>query len=740
MSANSKNGEEQTGGKKSRHPFNEPLYQKIYAMKRAADVRHSMHESMAYTRALSTLQKYPLPIISAAQAGQLEGFGPKVQSVVESLLKSTHANYFDKDYADRKYKALEEEFKQQQVIAEEKELQKSLIKVKSKDLSKEIQYKREHPHEPKLFSEGSAVLMGLASRGDGRLQGLAAYIDRLGWSWAKYISKRLNANVEKLEQRGFVKYTGEDKESVELTESGREVADYHSLLIKVAQPTQQLPIHEVDNESEDAPATPDNKIVEEAERCHSQPVIKTPGLLSRQISKLDWFSQQLGELKQFALSDSESKENSITAYSYISRSRENSVRKVPPRLGLDSASKHMQVLEEMLLPNDEFMVESSNAYGSQTQPVLACSANKVSVSGFATPLPRSISFPTPLTAGVSAPNSQQTGSEVKSKDKRKKKKKGIASGDTSVSEQSEGISSQSVSRTVNPNIFTSITANQSLPPVPYPRVGISSQSILSRLTSSLTLCIDNREKKRVPTAGEESNYFIDKLETLGVKCENRNLPLGDFLWIVQDASTRAVEGTIVERKQIRDLLGSVLDGRYEEQKNRLKLSGAHRVIYIIEGDPKTLSGSDRKTVETAIHTTRVFNKFTVVVTPSIQATVKTLRSIHTAVVSSVVSKAKASIEEGQSTVSYLCTFDDFNQYMRRKDVQTVGSLLGGFVGQLKGFGKEYSEKIRRRFQTMRALCEFLNGPDRDKQAIEQFLQDFTKDQRQRLQTSFIWTE
>ena len=40
---------------------------------------------------------------------------------------------------------------------------------------------------------------------------------------------------------------------------------------------------------------------------------------------------------------------------------------------------------------------------------------------------------------------------------------------------------------------------------------------------------------------------------------------------------------IIERKLVSDLLSSITDGRYEEQKTRLKLSGMQRVIYLIEG-------------------------------------------------------------------------------------------------------------------------------------------------------------
>ncbi len=42
---------------------------------------------------------------------------------------------------------------------------------------------------------------------------------------------------------------------------------------------------------------------------------------------------------------------------------------------------------------------------------------------------------------------------------------------------------------------------------------------------------------------------------------------------------------IVERKTADDLAASIMDGRYEEQKFRLKNCGINNVIYLVEGSP-----------------------------------------------------------------------------------------------------------------------------------------------------------
>lgn len=59
----------------------------------------------------------------------------------------------------------------------------------------------------------------------------------------------------------------------------------------------------------------------------------------------------------------------------------------------------------------------------------------------------------------------------------------------------------------------------------------------------------------------------------GVRCETRQLPLGDMLWIAKrpdDPTSEVLLGYIVERKTASDLASSIIDGRY---------------AYVMEGRP-----------------------------------------------------------------------------------------------------------------------------------------------------------
>ncbi|CAH8518961.1 unnamed protein product [Dicrocoelium dendriticum] len=77
------------------------------------------------------------------------------------------------------------------------------------------------------------------------------------------------------------------------------------------------------------------------------------------------------------------------------------------------------------------------------------------------------------------------------------------------------------------------------------------------------------------------------LQSLGVDCESRALPVGDFLWVVRWVDERgeiseAVLDYIVERKRMDDLASSIVDGRFQEQKYRMKRTQISHPIYLIE--------------------------------------------------------------------------------------------------------------------------------------------------------------
>lgn len=58
-------------------------------------------------------------------------------------------------------------------------------------------------------------------------------------------------------------------------------------------------------------------------------------------------------------------------------------------------------------------------------------------------------------------------------------------------------------------------------------------------------------------------------------------------------------------KQIEDLEGSMRDGRYEEQKYRLRRCGLTRIAYLVEGSPSQARMASGKSVRFAMVATQV---------------------------------------------------------------------------------------------------------------------------------------
>lgn len=105
----------------------------------------------------------------------------------------------------------------------------------------------------------------------------------------------------------------------------------------------------------------------------------------------------------------------------------------------------------------------------------------------------------------------------------------------------------------------------------------------------------------------------------------RKLHVGDFLWIAQhkvDKSNELVLPYIIERKRLDDLSQSVKDGRFHEQKFRLKQCGVENVIYLIENHSSGKScGLPFETLLQAATNTQIHTKFQVKFTESCQHTV-----------------------------------------------------------------------------------------------------------------------
>uniref|UniRef100_A0A673HC70 Crossover junction endonuclease MUS81 n=1 Tax=Sinocyclocheilus rhinocerous TaxID=307959 RepID=A0A673HC70_9TELE len=137
----------------------------------------------------------------------------------------------------------------------------------------------------------------------------------------------------------------------------------------------------------------------------------------------------------------------------------------------------------------------------------------------------------------------------------------------------------------------------------------------------IVLCVDFIE-----TTGGSSGRkqeLVKELQRNGVTFDVRKLNVGDFLWVAREKVTpvpgqlrppvgkELVLDYIIERKRMDDLCGSIIDGRFREQKFRLKRCGLRKPIYLVEecGSVAAHLSIPESTLQQAIVNTQVVDGF-----------------------------------------------------------------------------------------------------------------------------------
>uniref|UniRef100_A0A3B3CZT4 Crossover junction endonuclease MUS81 n=1 Tax=Oryzias melastigma TaxID=30732 RepID=A0A3B3CZT4_ORYME len=133
--------------------------------------------------------------------------------------------------------------------------------------------------------------------------------------------------------------------------------------------------------------------------------------------------------------------------------------------------------------------------------------------------------------------------------------------------------------------------------------------VLAPGSYEILLCVDFIET----TGQHRKQELVKELQRNGVHFDVRKLNVGDFLWVAREKMLRAPAGRelvldyIIERKRMDDLCGSIIDGRFREQKFRLKRCGLRKPIYLVEGGTAAAShlSLPEATLQQAIVNTQV---------------------------------------------------------------------------------------------------------------------------------------
>lgn len=190
---------------------------------------------------------------------------------------------------------------------------------------------------------------------------------------------------------------------------------------------------------------------------------------------------------------------------------------------------------------------------------------------------------------------------------------------------------------------------------------------------------------------------LKKLTESNVKHEVRKLNVGDFLWIAQnktDKSKELVLPYIIERKRLDDLSGSIKDGRFHEQKFRLKQCGVANVVYLIEShlkNGKVQCGLPFTTLLQAATNTQIHSKFQVKFTENIQ---------HTMLYLTVMTSFIDNIFKNKAPVKFqMMEFKSFNQSAVKQRKCTVRETFIKQLLALKGLSVDIALEISKTYPT-----------------------------------------
>jgi len=252
----------------------------------------------------------------------------------------------------------------------------------------------------------------------------------------------------------------------------------------------------------------------------------------------------------------------------------------------------------------------------------------------------------------------------------------------------------------------------------------------------------------------DRDYISGELKKLGVVPAIRSLPLGDVLWVAvanpqysdklkaaniaegEEGNLEIVLEHIMERKRLDDLIYSIKDGRFHEQKFRLTKSGIKHVTYLIEEYSLSAERSDKygESLESAIAGMQVVNGYFVKQTTKLDDTIqylarmtKTLKAMYEKKEVYVVPCQAIEVEAVSIILERVrklaperiigMTFPVFGAMCDKSDSMTLRDVFLKMLMATRGVTGEKAVEIQKLWPTPRAFTEaYANldcGPARD---------------------------
>uniref|UniRef100_A0A3P9JGL4 Crossover junction endonuclease MUS81 n=1 Tax=Oryzias latipes TaxID=8090 RepID=A0A3P9JGL4_ORYLA len=255
--------------------------------------------------------------------------------------------------------------------------------------------------------------------------------------------------------------------------------------------------------------------------------------------------------------------------------------------------------------------------------------------------------------------------------------------------------------------------------------GNADRDVLAPGTYEILLCVDFIET----TGGSQhrKQELVKELQRNGVRFDVRKLNVGDFLWVAREnmapvpgqlrapAGRELVLDYIIERKRMDDLCGSIIDGRFREQKFRLKRCGLRKPIYLVEGGSTAAShlSLPEATLQQAIVNTQVVDGFFVKRVQDVResAAYLTVMTRHlTKLYQNCTLSRRSREQEGdaasdeEATASCsLMSFAEFNHGAVKNKCQTVREVFARQLMQISGLSGDKAAAILQHYSTPYSL-------------------------------------
>lgn len=251
---------------------------------------------------------------------------------------------------------------------------------------------------------------------------------------------------------------------------------------------------------------------------------------------------------------------------------------------------------------------------------------------------------------------------------------------------------------------------------------VAEQICLEPNTFDILLLVDTQETCGGKTKPQHDATLVE-LTQLGVLFEVRRLNVGDFMWIARCRKTNVelVIPYIIERKRMDDLSASIVDGRFHEQKFRLKQSGVENLMYIVEGvDKKTRFSIPLPSLLQAAVNCLVQDGFTVKYTRNHKDSMSYLSCVTTTLLKIYKNKRLVGLNKknyittetpdfSQSITVGLMMFKEFNKASSKQRTFKVGEMFIRQLLQLKGMSVEKAMTIVERYATPQILITALQN-------------------------------